>query len=214
MYGASYSMFHTYFVVYRNATIMAYYNANTLRAISTFRPAWMVFAPSGTDRLVGELREAISRRDSYCTAYADACAKLVWANRTRPEYHCADEALAIRKINAARATIRARAKAVVAARTALLAADMAPEQIATQGPGSEAQHPNPLAARGIGLQPPPYRVGRLPGIPRRRGRGFPPQSWPSTPQRVPITPLVDMSAKGFVSSSTHNGRGRPTALSS
>jgi hypothetical protein len=113
-------------------------NLNTLRAIPTARPAWMVFGPSATDRLVGALREAISRRDGYCTAYADACAWLARANRSRAEYRRANQRDAMRAINAARAAIRARAKAVVVARAALVAAGMTLDQIAVLAPGGEA----------------------------------------------------------------------------
>jgi len=117
---------------------MAYHNANTLRAIPTFRPAGLVFGPSATDRLVGALREAIGQRDGYCTAYADACAKLAWANRTKAAGRRVNQGIAMRAINVARATIRARIKAVVVARTALLAAGMTLAEIAVVAPGGEA----------------------------------------------------------------------------
>ena len=118
--------------------MMTYHNANTLRAVPTFRPAWMVLGPSPMDRLVGNLREAISRRDGYCTAYADARAKLAWANRTKPQYRRVNQALAMRAINAARVAVRARVKAVVVARAVLLAAGMALMEIAAVAPGGEA----------------------------------------------------------------------------
>ncbi len=114
------------------------HNANTLRVIPTFRPAGMTFGPSPMDRLVGNLRAALDQRDGYCPAYAQACAKLSWANRTKSEHRRANQATAFRAINAARAAARARAKAVVAARAALVAAGMTLEQIAVLAPGGEA----------------------------------------------------------------------------
>ena len=117
---------------------MPYHNTNTLRAIPTFRPAALVFGPSAMDRLIGDLRVALDRRDGYSPAYAQACAKLAWANGSRAEYRRANQRDAMRAINVARAAIRARAKAVVIARAALLTAGMTLEQIAIQAPGGEA----------------------------------------------------------------------------
>ncbi len=116
----------------------AMHNATTLRAIPTFRPAGMAFGPSPMDRLVGNLRVALDARDGYCPAYAQACAKLSWANRTKSEHRRANQAAAFRAINTARAAVRARAKAVVAARAALVAAGTTLEQIAVLAPGGEA----------------------------------------------------------------------------
>ncbi len=112
--------------------------ATPLRAVPTFRPAGMAFGPSPMDRLIGDLRVALDRRDGYCPAYAQACAKLSWANRTKSEHRRANQAAAFRAINTARAAIRARAKAVVAARAALVAAGMMLQQIAVLAPGGEA----------------------------------------------------------------------------
>ena len=112
--------------------------ANTLRAIPIFRPAGLVFGPSATDRQVGALREAIGQRDGYCTAYADACAKLAWANRTKAAGRRVNQGIAMRAINVARATIRARIKAVVVARAALLATGIMLAEIAAWAPGGEA----------------------------------------------------------------------------
>ena len=131
-------MYHTQLVHRYKANQMAFHNANTLRAIPTFRPAGLVFGPSATDRLVGVLREAIGQRDGYCTAYADACAKLAWANRTKAAGRRVNQGIAMRAINVARATIRARVKAVVAARAALLATGMTLAEIAAWAPGGEA----------------------------------------------------------------------------
>ncbi len=117
---------------------MSYHNTNTLRAIPTFTPAWRVFGPSPMDRLIGDLRVALDQRDGYCTAYADARALLSRANRSRIEYRRANQRDAFRALNAARAVIRARAKAVIAARNALLAAGMTPEAIAAACPSREA----------------------------------------------------------------------------
>ncbi len=114
------------------------FNANTLRSIPTARPAWMAFGPSPMDRLVGDLRRALDARDGYCPSYAQACAKLAWANRTKSEHRRANQAAAFRAINVARAAVRARAKAVVAARAALVTAGMTLEQIAAVAPGGEA----------------------------------------------------------------------------
>ncbi len=93
---------------------MAYHNANPLRAVPAFRAPGMAFGPSPMDRLVGNLRAALDQRDGYCPAYAQACAKLAWANRTKSEHRRANQATAFRAINAARAAARACAKAVVA----------------------------------------------------------------------------------------------------
>jgi len=112
--------------------------ANPLRSVPAFRVPGLVFGPSATDRLVGALREAIGQRDGYCTAYADACAKLAWANRTKVAGRRVNQGIAMRAINFARATIRARIKAVVVARAALLAAGMTPAEIATCAPSGEA----------------------------------------------------------------------------
>ncbi len=60
---------------------MPHYNANPLRAVSTLIPASRAFGPSPMDRLIGTLRVALDARDGYCPAYAQACAKLAWANR-------------------------------------------------------------------------------------------------------------------------------------
>ena len=117
---------------------MAYHHGNTLRAIPTFRPAGRVFGPSTTDHLVGVLRKAIAQRDGYCTAYADACAKLAWANRTKAAGRRINQGSAMRAINTARAAIRARIKAVVVARAALLAAGMTLAEIVAWAPGGEA----------------------------------------------------------------------------
>jgi hypothetical protein len=65
---------------------MAYHNANTLRAISTLRPVALVFGPSATDRLIGDLRRALDGRPGYTEMYAAACAKLGQANRTKPQW--------------------------------------------------------------------------------------------------------------------------------
>lgn len=112
--------------------------ANPLRSTPTFCPAGMVFGPSPMDRLIADLRAALDRRDGYCTAYADARTWLSRANRNRAEYRRANQRDAMRAINAARAAIRARAKAVVVARAALVAAGMTLEQIAVVALGGEA----------------------------------------------------------------------------
>jgi hypothetical protein len=112
--------------------------ATSLRAVPFFRAPGMTFGPSPMDRLVGNLRAALDQRDGYCPAYAQACAKLAWANRTKSEHRRANQATAFRAINTARTAARARAKAVVAARAALVAAGMALEQIAVVAPGGEA----------------------------------------------------------------------------
>ena len=117
---------------------MTYPSGNTLRAIPTARPAWMAFGPSPMDRLVGILRVALDARDGYCPAYAQACAKLAWANRTKSQHRRANQAAAFQAINVARAAVRARAKAVVAARAALLAAGMTLADIAAAAPSREA----------------------------------------------------------------------------
>ncbi len=118
--------------------MMAYHNANPLRAVPSFRSAGVAFGPSPMDRLIGNLRTALDQRDGYCPAYAQACAKLAWANRTKSEHRRANQAAAFRAINVARAAARARAKAVAAARAALVAAGMTLEQIAVVAPGGEA----------------------------------------------------------------------------
>ncbi len=117
---------------------MAFHNSNTLRAIPTFLPAGRVLGPSPMDRLVGNLRVALDARDGYCPVYAQACAKLAWANRTKSEHRRANQAAAFWAINVARAAVRARAKAVVTARAVLVAAGMTLEQIAVVAPGGEA----------------------------------------------------------------------------
>lgn len=69
---------------------MAYRPGNTLRAIPIFRPAWMVFGPSATDHLIGDLRRALSSRSGYAEMYAAACAKLGQANRIKPQWRRAN----------------------------------------------------------------------------------------------------------------------------
>jgi len=64
--------------------------------------------------------------------------KLAWANRTKSEHRRANQAAAFRAINATRAAARASAKAVVAARAALVDAVMTLQQIAVVAPGGEA----------------------------------------------------------------------------
>lgn len=115
---------------------MVLYDSNTLRAIPTFRPVSMAFGPSPMDRMIGNLRVAIDARDGYCSAYAQACAKLAWANSTKSEHRRANQDAAFRAINVARAAIRARA--VEVARAALLPAGMTPEAIAAAYPSREA----------------------------------------------------------------------------
>ncbi len=117
---------------------MAYHNANTLRAISTLRPAALVFGPSATDRLIGDLRRALDGRPGYAEMYAAACTKLGQANRTKPQWRRANQAGALRQINAVRAAVRANAKAIAVARVALVAAGMTLQQIAVVAPGGEA----------------------------------------------------------------------------
>ena len=99
---------------------MPYHNTNTLRSILTFRPAGMVFGPSATDRLIGDLRRALDSRPGYADMYAAARAKLGQANRTKPQWRRANQADALRHLNVVRAAIRANAKAIAAARTVLL----------------------------------------------------------------------------------------------
>jgi len=117
---------------------MVSHNANTLRAISTLRRAALVFGPSATDRLIGDLRRALDGRPGYAEMYAAACAKLGQANRTKPQWHRANQAGALRQINAVRAAMRANAKAIAAARAALLAAGMTLAEIAAAAPAWEA----------------------------------------------------------------------------
>jgi len=117
---------------------MAYHNGTTLRAIPTLRPAALVFGPSATDRLIGDLRRGLDSRSGYAEIYAAACAKLGQANRTKPQWRRANQAGALRQINAVRAAMRANAKAIVAARAALVAAGMTLQQIAVLAPGGEA----------------------------------------------------------------------------
>jgi hypothetical protein len=116
----------------------AFHNGNTLRAIPTFRPAALVFGPSATDRLIGDLRWALDSRVGYAEMYAAACAKLGQANRTKLQWRRANQADALRHLNAVRAAVRANAKAIVAARTALLALGMMADAIAAAAPGWEA----------------------------------------------------------------------------
>lgn len=117
---------------------MAFHNGNTLRAIPTFRPAALVFGSSATDRLIGDLRRALDSRPGYAEMYAAACAKLGQANRTKLQWRRANQADALRQINAVCAAVRANAKAIVAARTALLAAGMTLAEIAAAAPAWEA----------------------------------------------------------------------------
>lgn len=117
---------------------MAFHNTNTIRSISTFRPVWMVFGPSATDCLIGNLRRALDSRPGYAEMYAVARAKLGQANRTKPQWRRANQADALRHINAVRAAIRANAKAIAAARTALLAAGMTLDAINAACPAWEA----------------------------------------------------------------------------
>lgn len=112
--------------------------ANPLRVIPTFRPAALVFGSSTTDRLIGDLRRALGSRSGYASMYAAACAKLGQANRTKPQWRRADQADALRQINAVRAAVRANAKAIAAARTALLAAGMTLAEVVAWAPGGEA----------------------------------------------------------------------------
>ena len=114
-----------------------HYN-NTLRSIPTFRSARLVFVPSATDRLIGDLRRALDARPGYAEMYADACAKLGQANRTKPQWRRANQADAMRYLNAVRVAIRANAKAIVAARAALVAAGMTLDAIAAACPAWEA----------------------------------------------------------------------------
>ena len=117
---------------------MAFHNTNVLRSIPTFRPAGLVFGPSATDRLIGDLRRALAARPGYADAYAAACAKLGQANRTKPQWRRANQADALRHLNAVRAAIRANAKAIAAARTALVAAGMTLDAINAACPAWEA----------------------------------------------------------------------------
>ena len=117
---------------------MAYHNTSTLRSIPTFRSAALVFGPSTTDRLLGDLRRALDSRPGYAEMYAAACAKLGQANRTKLQWRRANQADALRRLNGVRAAIRANAKAIAAARTALLDAGMTLDAINVACPAWEA----------------------------------------------------------------------------
>ena len=117
---------------------MAFHNTNTLRSIPTYRPAGVVFGPSATDRLIGDLRRALDSRPGYADMYVAARAKLGQANRTKPQWRRANQADALRHLNVVRAAIRANAKAIVAARTALLDAGMTLDAINAACPAWEA----------------------------------------------------------------------------
>ncbi len=116
---------------------MRYHDANTLRSIPTFRPVGMVFGPSATDRLIGNLRVALDGRPGYARTYAAACAKLGQANRTKPQWRRSNQADALRYLNAVCAAIRANAKAIAAARAGLLAAGMTMDAINAACPAWE-----------------------------------------------------------------------------
>lgn len=117
---------------------MPYHNANPLRSIPTFTPAWRVFGPSPMDRLIGNLRAALDGRPGYANLYVVARAKLGQANRTKPQWRRANQRDALRYLNAVRAAVRANAKAIVAARAALLDAGMTLDAINAACPAWEA----------------------------------------------------------------------------
>ena len=100
---------------------MAYHNANTLRAIPTFRPAGQVFGPSAVDRALGDYRAARDQVPGYDARVLAARVALGRANRTRPENRRQAQSAAFRALNAARAALRRAIAACVVAGAALLA---------------------------------------------------------------------------------------------
>ncbi len=100
---------------------MAFHNANTLRAIPTFRAAGRVFGPSTLDRALGDYRVARDQVPGHDARVLAACAALGRANRTRPENRRRAKADAFRALNAARTARRQAIAARDAAGTALLA---------------------------------------------------------------------------------------------
>jgi len=100
---------------------MAYHNANTLRAISTFRPASRVFGPSPLDHAMGAWRCARDQVPGHEARVLAARAGRGRANRTRPENRRRAQADAFRALNAARADLRRVLVARDAAGAALLA---------------------------------------------------------------------------------------------
>jgi len=100
---------------------MAYHNANTLRAILTFRPASRVFGPSPLDHALGAWRCARDQVPGHEARILAARTGLGRANRTRPENRRRAQSDAFRALNAARADLRRARAARDAAGTALLA---------------------------------------------------------------------------------------------
>ncbi len=100
---------------------MAFHNANTLRAIPTFRTVSRVFGPSPLDHAMGAWRCARDQVPGHKARVLAACAALGRANRTRPENRRMAQSDAFRALNAARVDLRRVLVARDAAGAALLA---------------------------------------------------------------------------------------------
>jgi len=117
---------------------MSHRNGNTFLAISTFRPTGMVFGPSSTACLVGNLCQAVDQHDILSAADVHAYAKLARVCCAKSEARRFNQAIAMWAINAASAVIRTRAIAVVMAHAALLATGMTAAKIVAVAHGGEA----------------------------------------------------------------------------
>lgn len=91
------------------------------RQLPLFKDAGAVFGMSKADRLAQTLEIARQDRQRILSMYEAAKATLGRANATVATYRAADKATAFRRINLLRASLRANARAIDAAKAALLA---------------------------------------------------------------------------------------------
>ncbi len=133
---------------------MAYHNANTLRAIPTFRSAARVFGPSALDHAMGAWRCARDQMPGHEARVMAARAALGRANRTRPENRRRMQSDAFRVLNAARADLRRVLAARDAAGATLLAlgGTLEPTRVT----------PAPAGFAGVRIEDDPDMVAFLP----------------------------------------------------
>ena len=94
---------------------------NPLRSLPLFRPASAVFGPSATDKLVGELRNALWTVAGWERAYDKARATLGAANRHNIAWRRLSQRDAMRALNKVRAAMRANLRTIAKLEADLLA---------------------------------------------------------------------------------------------
>lgn len=94
---------------------------NPLRSLPLLKSVSAVFGPDATDRLVAELRDALSYCSGWEREYAKACAALGKANKTAAQWRKSNQRTAMRALNTTRAAMRANLRKVATLEAELLA---------------------------------------------------------------------------------------------